>query len=424
MKNFKGTKKQTVYAKVYTKDIVVIDNMTRKYSQPKIHIPKDPQGKPTLSKPWYVYYYYINPYTGKKNRQPIIVKKGINRFKTIKERKEFGNKLINLLIMAFESGWSPYAQDEMEAKGETNQKLQLIDAINYAYEKKIPDWKEKTRQDIEGRKNAFIKWLKENHYDLYTLEDFSRKLLSNFLNHIASTTSNRNSNNFKSAISTLISKLVDDGYLENNVLLNMKKRATKPKKHKAFTPEELTKIKNYLIKNDLNLYYFMCFVGYGFLRNVEVCRLRNKSFDLTNWTMSIETKTETFETIRVIETLKPIVKELKITGKGNKFIFTPEGKIGDWATSERDKVGFFGKRFKKVKEALKLDENHTIYSMRHTFAVNIYNQHLKNGLTDREAILKMLPVTRHKNESGLRNYLRSVNAFVANDYSNDISIDF
>jgi len=87
-------------------------------------------------------------------------------------------------------------------------------------------------------------------------------------------------------------------------------------------------------------------------------------------------------------------------------------------------VRYFGKRFAEVRKELKLDPDQTIYSLRHTFALDLFNSFMKEGNTEKEAILKILPITRHKNESGLRNYLRNIGGFVAKDYSNRYSLNF
>jgi hypothetical protein len=62
--------------------------------------------------------------------------------------------------------------------------------------------------------------------------------------------------------------------------------------------------------------------------------------------------------------------------------------------------------------------------LRHSFAVDLYNSFINSGATTVEAEMKMLPITRHKSLSGLRNYLRDVGALLPKDYGHNFTIDF
>lgn len=428
----KKNSKQTsiVYANEYARTkVVVINNMAKKYSIPKLFIPKNEDGKPTVEKGkyWYVWYYYRNPVTNRMDRtRPIIIKEGINRFKTVRERKKYGQELVQVYHDLLKNGYSPY--DESKVNEFSSKRMTVEDALNYALEHKKAEVKESTFYDYENRKNNFVDWLRSKNLHLTFVDDIKKSHITTYLNDLSKTMSNRNVNNHKTVLSALFTKLVDDNdeILSTNVILNIKNRITKPSMHEAFTNKELEVLKKHLIKHDPYLYDFMRFVAYSFMRNREVTRLKVKDIDLDNWTITIESKTDTLEQVPVIMNLREIIEKLNLEKYNpNDYIFTPEEKPGTWETKrESYKVNFFSKRFKKVKEALKLDFNKTIYAMRHTAAIDLYNYFLSQGLNEREIILKMLPITRHSNESGLRNYLRKVNAFKVEDYSDKFSMDF
>jgi integrase len=118
------------------------------------------------------------------------------------------------------------------------------------------------------------------------------------------------------------------------------------------------------------------------------------------------------------------LSKFKIFNKTPYFLFTPTRKTGVYTAKEGNKVKFFSKQFAEYLNELNLGMEHTIYSMRHTFAIDLYQNFIRKGKTDREVILTMLPITRHKSEAGLRNYLRNIGATVAKDYSDAYSLDF
>lgn len=71
-----------------------------------------------------------------------------------------------------------------------------------------------------------------------------------------------------------------------------------------------------------------------------------------------------------------------------------------------------------------MDKDHSIYSTRHTVAVDLFLSSKEQGLTDLEAKHKLMPITRHKSLSGLENYLRDIGASLPKDYSKNYSINF
>ena len=429
MKNI--PKKTTiVYANVYAKaKVVVINPMAKNYTVPKLFIPKDANGKPTVAKGkyWYIYYYYRNPITKKFDRSyPIIEKKGINRLKTVQERKKFGLELVNTYHELLKDGFSPY--DETNINDFATKRMTVGEALDYALANKKNELKESTYYDYEDRKDRFVDWLKSQRLHLTFIDEIKKSHITVYLNHLAKTTSNRNVNNHKTAISALFTKLVDDNdeILKTNVVLNVKNRVTKPKVHKAFTLKELEKLKEHLLQHDPYLYDFMRFVAYSFMRNREVTRLKVKDIDTDNWSIHIESKTDALEYVPIVATLRPIVEAMQLDNyNANDFVFTPNKTPGIWITKrESYKVDYFSDRFRKVKDKLKLDFDKTIYGLRHTAALDLYNYFHGQGLNEREIILKMLPITRHANESGLRKYLRKVNAYKVEDYSDKFSMDF
>jgi integrase len=421
--------KSFVYVNEYVRrTIVVVNKMDKNYTTPELFIPKDKNGKPTVAKGkyWYVWFYFKNPINNEFNwNEPIIIKKGINRLKTVSDRRAFGKEMIAELLQFLSEGWSPYENVNTEFNN-TKKRLTIVEALNYAIDHKKNEVKQSTIDDYIDRKNNFVKWLISKQLQRVYLDEINKRHISSFLNHLSSTTSNRNVNNYKTALSALYTKLVEDDFLKTNFILSMKKRATKPTMHKSFSKSELYSLKHYLIKNDKYLYYFMCFVAYSFLRNREVTRLKVKDINTTEWYLTIETKTDKKEIVPIVKPLQEILVNFNLHNyDSNCNLFTPEGKPGLWITKKESyKVDYFSKRFKKPKKYLGFDLENTIYSLRHTFAIDLYNHFISQGLTERETILKMLPITRHKNESGLRNYLRSVNAFKVDDYSDKFSIDF
>lgn len=419
-------KKPSVYANVYaSQKILIIDRMAKDYTIPKLYIPKDGNGKPSVAPGanWYVWYYFRNPATGRLDRtKPVILKGGINRYKTVRERKAFGKQLVVATLGLLKDGYSPF--EHIGYKQELRQ-MTIVEALDLALENKKNEVKESTYIDYKHRKEMLEKWLSNNGMRHTLADNFTKQHAAAYLNHLSKNSSNRNVNNHSTVLSALFGKLENDDIIKTNPFFKLSKRQTTPVMHRAYTEDELQKLKDYLTKNDPYLLDFMRFIAYSFMRNVEVLRLRVKNIDTKRWKLTVDTKTGV-QTIPVTRLLRPVLERFDLENcSPDDFLFTPNLKPGPWPTKqEKHKVDWFSKRFRKAKKALGLDFDHTAYAMKHTAAVNLYEYFINEGCNDKEAILKMMPITRHKSETALRNYLRSVNAFAVEDFSDKLSMDF
>lgn len=396
---------------------VVFVPMTLRYTKPKLYMPKN-------GGYWYVWFRFRD---NQGNYKKYTFKNSLNRIDNLKEKKIYGEELAAALHELLKEGWDPSTNmipiEEVEVSKQPE--VSILTAFKNAFELKKVHYAESTVQDFDSRLSDFYNWLTKKKLDQAPVSELSKKTITEFLNYKAKDTSAKNVNNYRAAISAMISKMVDDDLVERNFVLDIRKLKEKVTKNKPFSPELAKEISEYLEKTDPYLLKFMQFVAYAFLRNREVTRLQVKSIDLTNKIIKIPTKTSTLETVLIIPKLADIIKSMEIEKfDSNDFLFTPQLIPGPYDAQEKNKVGFFAKRFLKVKKAFKLDTDYTVYSLRHTFAINLYQGFIKEGTTEKEAILKMLPITRHKNESGLRNYLRDIGAILPEDYSDKLSIDF
>ncbi|XLS30488.1 tyrosine-type recombinase/integrase [Flavobacteriaceae bacterium M23B6Z8] len=395
--------------------IVVYSNSN--YSKPHLNIPKD-------GGYWYVSYWYRNPETGVKEK--FVLKKGLNRIKDRKERKKHGKALVQAIEELLRQGFNPFTKEGIPIEIEdAQQHFTLATALDYAFENKKSEWKESTLYDIESRKNVFLAYAESKQWHCLSINDIVKKHIVTFLNHQAKSLSSKSVNNYRAAISSLFGKLANDDIIPYNFVKDIGKRKERPSRHKAFTAKQIEALRTTLKKNDPQLYLYLKMVGMTFLRPREVIRLQVKDIDLENKLLYVETKTETQSTVRIIDTLIDDLKALELEKyKPTDFLFTPARKPGVYTAKEGNKVTFFSKQFAEYRNELNFGMEHTIYSMRHTFAIDLYKNFIRKGKTDREAVLAMLPITRHKSETGLRNYLRNIGATVAKDYSDAYTLEF
>lgn len=408
--------------------IHIIQAVQKQYSSVKLFIPKGTDGKPSVEKGkyWYVYFRFRNPDTGQfDNHSKFIFKHDINRLKTVKERKIYGKNLVGVYTELLNEGWNPYTNEKPDAEMmPTN--LTVKEGFLLALKNKKNEWAQNTYRDMNFRITGFLNWAKKQGVDRLQLYELKSRHVVMFLNKLSSNgESNTSINNYRACISAIIGKLVADGELETNVVRNIPKRKARPLKNKPFTPKQVMAIKEYLEETDQKLLFYLKFVTYAFLRNSEIVRLKIKDIDLVNDFFYVQSKTEARATVRIIPQLKQELEKRELSNYDPEdFLFTDTNTPGKWETTEKQRTDHYSFRFRPVKKKFDLGKEYGIYSFRHTFAVDLYNSFIKKGCTTVEAELKMLPITRHKSLSGLRNYLRDVGAMLPKDYGKDYTIDF
>lgn len=378
----------------------------KQYSLPKIY---DANGD--LSKRWYVYYSFRNPTTDKLERQTPIYS-GVNQFKTLKERKLAIKILSKAIETILENGYNPY--DDTISVDELK-KYNIPDAIAFVLELKKNSLKDNSYRDFRVRLKSFEKWLLANGFENRYITTVNKKAVINFLNSVLSNTSAKNRNNTRSNLSMFFQSLEDNDIITDNFIKKINVLKSTPERNKTFSSDQEKDILKYLINNDTLLLLFIQFVSYNHLRPIEVVRLRIKDINIKDKLLYVRAKNKPVKTKIIPEIL---LNEMPLLDKFDpeSYLFTPKGIGYEWTTNETDKRGYFGDRFKKVKDSLKLGKDYGLYSFRHTFITKLYKELIKNS-TPFEAKSKLMLITGHTTMSALEKYLRDIDAVLPDDYS-------
>lgn len=379
------------------------------YTLPQIY---DADGD--LSKRWYVYFNFLNPNTDKMERQNPVYR-GVNKFKTLSERRKAIKILQQAVLNVLENGGNPYENnnplDEIT-------KYNIKDAVTFVLDLKKNSLKENSYRDFRVRIRSFEKWLLENGFEKKYITSVNKNVVMNFLNMVLSNTSPKNRNNTRSNLSMFFQVLEDNDIISDNFIKKINVLKSTPERNKTYTIEQEGDIFENLKKNDALLLLFIQFISYNHLRPIEVVRLKIKDININERLIYVRAKNQPIKTKIIPEIL---LKELPILDnfEPESFLFTPKGIGHEWTTNETDKRDFFSKRFKIVKDALGLGKDYGLYSFRHTFITKLYNELIK-GSTPFEAKSKLMLITGHTTMTALEKYLRDIDAVLPDDYSEHI----
>ncbi len=377
----------------------------KKFSKPKIYHGGDSFD---IKKRWFVYYEFRNPETGIMTRQTTITA-NINRdYKTKRERLKYIRILRDTVESVLNEGYSPYTNNsilhEYSAKS----------ALVYALELKKATVKESTYNGYKKSVNVFIKFLQSKDLEIANIKSINKKIVNDFLNQILRKSSASNRNNYRQELSAIFSILAENDYIDFNFFNQIKKINTTPIRNKTYSSQEVDMIYKYLESNDPLLLLFIKFVSYNFLRPIEVVRLKVGDIDIISKTLTVRAKNKIHKTKIIPDILINDIKVLKFSNKEH-YLFTPVG-VGIWDVTETFRRRWFGNRFNKVKEALNIGDNYTLYSFRHTFITKLYRE-LRKTYSKRDTEDNLMLITGHSTLTALQKYLRDLDAELPQDYS-------
>ncbi|HLV38273.1 site-specific integrase [Xanthomarina sp.] len=442
--------------------------MKPNYNEPKIYtggVDVDQWSKLTskeqkkaLEKDWYVYFSFRDPETGYMKQQKRM-KASANSFNNRKDRLNILKPLQRKLMDVLDAGFNPYLKDNSHVRrklmGEpeviinekpkpvqtiikdrpkpvevieevktvvTSMKEESIVTLEEA-KKLVLDTKQKVLNETSfpqyrSRINRFYKWLYENDFkESDDIKKINKKTVIQYLNTVLQSTSPRNRNNTRNDLNSFIETLIDNDVLQENFVTRLKKLKSTPKRNKSYNSELLKDIKDYMDKNDPLLSLFVDFVCYGFLRPIEVCRMKIGDLNFKDMKMQIQAKNKL-----VKEKIIPSIlfdKLPDLTGfSPEDDLFTIKQIGGQWDVNEVNKRNYFSKRFKKVKDHFGLSVDYGLYSFRHTTTSELYREISKEPNMSPHAVKsKLMLISGHSSMSALESYLRDIDAELPEDFS-------
>ena len=408
--------------------------------------------KAALNKPWYVYFLFRNPATGKLERQPNI-KAGANKYKTKRERYAFLKTMQQSLLELLEYGFNPYednskleeslfSSEEVKTPSQTSTKeppresitkeekivpqitkeepeKSIAEAFVFTLEVKVSMMNKNSFVQYKSRIGLFEKWLIANNYYNNPISLITKKIVTEYLNDVLKRTSARTRNNARTDIASMFQLLEDNEWIRMNFVRRIPKLKSVPKRNKTYKPQQEKNLFGYLEKNDPLLLLFTQFVSYSFVRPIEICRLKVEDIDIENKIMHIKAKTKPVQKKIIPKILLDKIPDL--SGKDPKANLFGRFEIGEpWDAEPINKRSEFSKRFKSVKDHFELGTDYGIYSFKHTHVTKLYVKY-RQTMSAQEVKNKLKGITGHATIAALEKYLRDIDAELPEDYSEDFS---
>lgn len=238
-------------------------------------------GKSLLERDWQIQYYFYDPnYHKKKPYGKLVPVKGMNTFKTLKERREVTAALIEDEIEKNLNGYNHFTKRFEEIRDFDDQEihpdLPFIVALKLAHREMVcsTSYHDNIFRAINDIRKVAIK-LRIHNTTIYDLKRRQVKLLLEG----CKLTPDR-FNKFRSYLSTLFKILLEYEVCEYNHIRDIQKKKVVKSKRKVMNPEELRIVLSHLKVKTYSFWRYAMIFLYSGSRTTEMLSLMKKDVDI------------------------------------------------------------------------------------------------------------------------------------------------
>lgn len=343
------------------------------------------------SKRAYVTYSYNGKRYREYNGSRLNLNLNPNQTNNFKDRQRLLQTLQYEFTKALNKGWFPNIADTQKPTLRT-----ALDAV--LAEKLDSNLCDLYKRNLIAVHKYFIAFVPPKYLNDVT-DNLPLEIVEQFLNRFQ--TSERNYINRRRCLGTLFNEILRKGFVSKNLVKETKTARAKATLHTPYSDEQLKQVLGFLESQYPNL-HLCCLLTYGCLlrphQEIRLLKLRHFVRDFSEIHLSgNENKSKRIRTVFVPEYITRILKtRLKDINDPELNIFT--------LSNEPYSCGYFnlmwGKAKAKMKKQRIIESKQTIYSFRHTAAINVYRK------TKDLHILQQL--LQHSNMIVTLNYLRGL----------------
>lgn len=280
-----------------------------------------------LQKNWQIQYYF---YSSSYRKGKLIVVKGMNDLKNLKDRRIVTKALIEDEIHNNKSGYNPILkkyENQADIDSELHPFLDFIVAFKIAITK--IQCSEKHRKQLEWCVNRIDKKVIKLNMQNICIENFKRRQLKQLLE--ACNLPNNSYNKFLTYLSRIFGELVEYECCETNIVRDIRKRKVVRKKRKVLSSREFKIVMNYLKSNYYEFWRYSQIFLFSGARTSELLRVRAKDVDIKKqeYTIIMKKGSRPQETTKVIlKEVIPLWEEVLSRAEPNEYLFSRGLKAG------------------------------------------------------------------------------------------------
>lgn len=242
-------------------------------------------GSSLLKEYWRIQYYFFDPdYKEKWPYGKLIVVKNMNEFKTLNERRQITNAILNEIINSNKKGYNPIKKrysivtSEISEFQELYSDMFFIDAFKVALSKqKYTESHTKQVRVAINRVEKAANKLGMIYTNIYDLKRRDMKVLLENCN-----LPNYYFNKYLSYFSPLFSELLEYECCDTNIIRDIRKKKVIKKQREVLSRERFNEVMLYLKNNYYEFWRYANIFVYSGARTTELMRLKVKDVNLEN----------------------------------------------------------------------------------------------------------------------------------------------
>lgn len=312
----------------------------------------------------YIEFYAYDPALGKMRRKRIK----INRIKGVAKRRQYAKEVIQRLTDQLTKGWNPWIINDID-------ELELFETSIQHYESHLEKmissgyFRKETYDGYKSNIKIMREFIAKKRPTHYTYQ-FDRRFCTEFLDYIFIDRDNgaQTRNNYLNFLRVFSGFLVEKGYLQSKPtdgIAPISKRLYK-KERSCIPLEVIEKIAEHCRKKDPHFLLACYLLYYGFIRPVEMTRLKISNINVKNCTVTIPgsaSKNKKTQTITLPKKVMAYAIELGIFGAASEdYIFSYGLKPG----KEEINPKHFRDHWEKLRKPLRLKKEWKFYSLKDT----------------------------------------------------------
>ncbi|MEL6675503.1 MAG: tyrosine-type recombinase/integrase [Bacteroidota bacterium] len=318
----------------------------------------------------YVEFYAWNVEKHRLERRRLYNLEGRTKRERVESAKQLAKEIDKLLVKGFVLGDSP--------KQVLVQPRFTLEAFRESCRIKRNQAGRDTTRSFTSFENIFVGWLTAEGLERVPIIDFKKMHIYAFLDWLKEERkiSNRTRNNYLDRVKEALEVMVEREWIEKNPARGIKKLKSVSSSYVAFTQDQQQVLEKYLRSHSFGLYVFTRLIYHGFIRPVEITRLRLKHVDLENRVILVRaslSKNKTQQPVYITDGLLPDLLEFyQRYCKGipeNYYLFSKGWEPGPAEYNRKA----FSVAHRKALEATELYNGElTGYSWKHTGVCNAY----------------------------------------------------
>ncbi len=323
-----------------------------------------------LLKRWYIEFYVWDI-----QKDSLVRKRtyDVNHYTTSQERKRYANRMICEINELLDEGYHIDIDKPIENGEEERKSFTLAEAIQYALKVKRPSIRETSYASYKSTIKKFLVWAKDNRIATMDVAYFDKLRAIYFDDYLLvhCSYSARTVNGDISYLKSFFQVLVDREIITNNPFHKIKKhKEASSRRNLAFNENQIRKIKRIIEIKDKQLWLFIQFIYYCYLRPNEVRQLKFRHIQLGKRQIFIPghiSKNGRDGYVTIPETFSRELEKSGIFNTHNDYVFQRKNEIKPVSKN------VMGGRYRKLVKDLNLSRDYTLYSWKHSGVVAAYN---------------------------------------------------